>query len=108
MIREFEKLPYEIYDKERPKHEPTDSYFYLAKKLAKCMMRSDALNSHVYPVRGEMTATKHIPTSHVCSTDESKLKELPVNETLSQIYSTDAEEPKGILVNKRSTEEDKS
>ena len=31
IIREFEKLPYEIYEKKRPNHEPTDSYFYLAR-----------------------------------------------------------------------------
>ena len=29
IIGEFEKLPYEVYKKKRPKHEPTDSYFYL-------------------------------------------------------------------------------
>ena len=29
IIREFEKLPYESYDKRRPKHEPTGRYFYL-------------------------------------------------------------------------------
>ena len=27
IIKEFEKLPYENYEKKRPKHEPTDSYF---------------------------------------------------------------------------------
>ena len=31
IIREFEKLPYEIYMKNMPKHDPTDSYFYLAR-----------------------------------------------------------------------------
>ena len=31
IIREFEKLPYKIYDRMRPKHEPTDSYLYLAR-----------------------------------------------------------------------------
>ena len=51
IIREFEKLPYESYEKKRPKHEPTDSYFYPAIQLAKCMMRADALNSDNYPVR---------------------------------------------------------
>ena len=30
IIREFEKLSYENYERKRPKHEPTDSYFYLA------------------------------------------------------------------------------
>ena len=29
-IKKIEKLP---YDKKRPKHEPTDSYFYLAREL---------------------------------------------------------------------------
>ena len=28
IIRKFEKLPYERYEKKRPKHEPTDRYFY--------------------------------------------------------------------------------
>ena len=45
IIREFERLPYESYDKKRPKNEPTDSYFYLSRQLEKCMMREDALNS---------------------------------------------------------------
>ena len=49
--REFQKVPYESYEKKRPKHEPTDSYFYLAIQLVKCMMRSDALNLHIYHVR---------------------------------------------------------
>ena len=31
IIRDFETLPYESYEKKRPKHEPTDSYFYLAR-----------------------------------------------------------------------------
>ena len=29
IIREFENLPYESYERKRPKHEPTHSYFYL-------------------------------------------------------------------------------
>ena len=66
IIREFEKLPYKSYERRRPKHEPTHSYFYLSRHLVKCMMIADALNSHVYPVRTEMTGLKHIPISHVC------------------------------------------
>ena len=31
IIKDFEKLPYESYEKKRPKHEPTDIYFYLAR-----------------------------------------------------------------------------
>ena len=30
IIREFEKLPYESYEKKSPKHDPTDSCLYLA------------------------------------------------------------------------------
>ena len=41
IIREFEKFEKLPYDKKRPKHEPTESYFSLARKLAKCMMRYD-------------------------------------------------------------------
>ena len=47
IIKEFEKLPYESYEKKSPKNEPTESYFYLAIHLEKCMTRADALNSHV-------------------------------------------------------------
>ena len=74
IIREFEKLPYESYERKRPKHDPNDSYFYLARQLAKCMLRADALNSENHPVRTEITDMKQILTSRVCSTYESKLK----------------------------------
>ena len=70
IIRKFEKLTYKSFERRRLKHEPTDSYFYLARQLAKCTMRADTLNSHVYPVRTEMTGTKQIPILHVCSTDD--------------------------------------
>ena len=70
------------------------------------MMRSDSINSHVYPVRMEITDTKQIPTSHVVSTDESELKEVLVDKALLQICSTDEYESKGIIVNKFSKEED--
>ena len=53
------------------------------------MMRDDFLNSHVYPVRTEITAIKHILNSHVCSKDESELKEFLVDKNLSKICSTD-------------------
>ena len=72
------------------------------------MMIADALNLHIYPVRTEMTAIKNIPISHVCSTDESELKEFLFNKTISQICSTDKEESKGTIVNECSTEEDES
>ena len=72
------------------------------------MMRVDALNSHVYPVRTETTAKKQIKISYIFSTDDSKLTEFLVNETLLQICSTDEDESKGTIVNKCYTEEDES
>ena len=58
IIREFEKLPYKSYEKSRPKHDPNYSYVYLVRHIAEFMMRYDALNLHVYPVRTELTSTK--------------------------------------------------
>ena len=55
-----------------------------------------------------MTSTTQIPTLYVCSTDESELKEFPVDETLSQICSTYKDESKGIVVGECSMEEDES
>ena len=89
IIREFEKLPYKSYERRSTKYERTDSYFYPSRQLVKCMMRSDELNLHVYPVRTEMTNTKQILVSHVFSTDDSEIQEFLVNKTLSQIFSTD-------------------
>ena len=45
-----------------------------------------------------MTALKQIPNLHVCSIDESELKEFPVNKTLLQICYTDEDKSKGITV----------
>ena len=44
IIKEFENLPYEGYVRNMSKYEPIESYFYLARQLAKCTMR---LNFHV-------------------------------------------------------------
>ena len=54
IIKEFEKLTYTGYVRKRPKNEPTDSYFFLVRQLAKCTMISDAINFHVDPVRKEL------------------------------------------------------
>ena len=69
IIKEFEKLPYKGYVRKRYKIVPTNSYFYLARYISKCMTR---LNSHVDPVITQMTSTQNIPNSQVCYTDESK------------------------------------
>ena len=94
IIREFDKLPYKIYERRRPKHEPIDSYFYLARQLETFMMRADALNLDNYPVMMEMTSEKHIPILNVCYMDNSKSKEFLVYKTLSQVCSTEEEEKK--------------
>ena len=74
MIKDFERLPYKGYESNRPKHELTNSYFYLVRQLAKCMTRDDDLNLNVEPVRTEMTDTQQIPISHICDLDESESK----------------------------------
>ena len=56
IIKEFEKIGKLPYEKKRPKHEPTDSYFYLARQLAKFMVRYDKLNRHNHGGFTKMTA----------------------------------------------------
>ena len=68
IIREIEKFEKLSYENKRPKHEPTDCYFYLARHLDKCMMRSDTLNWHDYGSYTKMTA----PSWNVNSTDEGE------------------------------------
>ena len=46
IIKKFEKTEKLPYEKKRPKYEPTESYFCLAREIAKCMMRSDKLNCY--------------------------------------------------------------
>ena len=76
IIKEFERFPYKGYVQKSPKHEPTDIYFYIARHLNKCMMRADAFNLHVYPVRMEMTDTQQIPISHVWDSEDKESKEI--------------------------------
>ena len=80
IIREFERFEKFSYEKKRPKHEPTDSNFYLARQLAKCMVRSDTLNWKNYGGYKKMTAT----SSSINSTDKDELKRIIMHETLSQ------------------------
>ena len=72
IIKEFEKLPYKGNVRNRPKHEPTDSYFNLLVQIAKCIMRADDFNFHVYHVRMEITGMKQIPISHVFDSYKSE------------------------------------
>ena len=71
------------------KHEPTDSYFYLSRQLAECMMRADDLNLHIYPVRTEITGMKYNMISHLCDLDKNKSKEILADEDSLQVCSTD-------------------
>ena len=79
IIKEFEKIEKLPYEKNRPKNEPTDSYFHIARHIANCMMRSDNLNWHYHVSYTEMTA----PYLNVNATDKDESKRIIVNETLS-------------------------
>ena len=68
IIKEFDKIEKLLYDNKRPKNEPTDSYFYLARQLAKCMMRSDNLNWHNHGGYMEMAS----PSLNVNTANEEK------------------------------------
>ena len=91
-FEEFEKLPYE---KKRPKHEPTLSYFHLVRQLAKCTMRCDKLNRHDQDSYTEMTA----PSSNANVMDEDESKEIIVHKTLSENNSKDVSESERNIVN---------
>ena len=95
IIRDFEKFEKLTSEKKRPKHEPTDSYFYLARQLAKCMMIYDTLKWRGYGGYTEMTALY----SKVYSTDEDESKRIIVHETLSQSCSTNDGKSKLSIVN---------
>ena len=96
IIKEFDKIEKLPYEKKRPKHDPTDSYFRLARHLAKCMMRSDNLNWHNYDGYTEMTA----PSLNVNVTDKDESKHIIVHEILLENCSTDVSESKHSIVNK--------
>ena len=55
-----------------------------------------------------MTGTKQIRISHVCSTYEIESKEFPVGKTLLQVFSTDEDESKIIIVDEIFMEESES
>ena len=86
-----------------PKHEPIDSCLYLSRYISECMMRSDALNSHIDPVRTEITGIQQIHISHVFYLDDSKSKDIIVDEKLSHVCFTDKGKSGIVIVNKSST-----
>ena len=87
------KLPYE---KKRPKHEPTNSYFYLSRQITKCIMIYDTLNWHDYGGYTEMTA----PSLNVYSADEDESKRIIVHGTLSHNCYLNKDKSKLSIVNK--------
>ena len=87
IIKEFEKSEKLSYEKKRPKHEPTESYFRLAREIVNCMMRSDKLNWYDHGGYTEMNA----PSSHVFSTEKYESKGIIMHKNLSQSCSMDEE-----------------
>ena len=81
--------------KKRPKHDPTDSYFHLARQLAKCMMISNNLNWNNHGGYTKMTA----PSLNVNATDEDELKRIIVHKGLSDNCSTEVSKLKHSIVN---------
>ena len=79
IIQEFEKFEKLPYEKKRTKHEPTESYFHIARDIAKCMMRSDKLNWYNHGGYTKMTA----PYLNAYVTNRSGSKRSIVNEPLS-------------------------
>ena len=106
IIKEFEDLPYEGYVHKRSKDGPNDSYFYLARQLAKCMTR---FNMCVGPVRTQTTNTQNmnnyemnaqkIPTLHVCLLDDSESKRINADERSLHVYFTDKRKQKRVIIN---------
>ena len=83
IIKEVDKIWKLPYDKKRPKNEPTESYFKLARHIEKCMMRSDNLNWYDHGGYKEMTA----PYWNVNVTNKNKSKCSIVNKPFSQNFS---------------------
>ena len=88
IISEFKKFEKLTYEKKRPKYEPTESYFHLAREIEKCMMRSDKLNWYDHVGYKEMTA----PSSNVFVMNKSKSKRSIDNKPLLQKRSADENE----------------
>ena len=77
-----------------------DCYFYLARQLAECMMRSDILNWHDYGGYTKMTA----PSSNVNYTGKDESKHIIVHKSLSQNCSANKDESEQSIVNETSSQ----
>ena len=67
--------------RKRPKHEPTNRYFYLSIQIAKCMMKADAFSLHADLVRTIITDTQQILILHISDLEEIESKGIIVDET---------------------------
>ena len=76
------------------KHEPTSSYYHLVRCIAKCMMRSDEHNRHVYGSYTEETS----PSLNVNVMNEDEAKEIIVHGNLSENKSKDVSESECNIV----------
>ena len=72
------------------------------------MMRDDALNSEIDPLRTEMTGMKHIPISHVYSTDDRESKNFLADKNLSQVCYTEKGKSENVIADASYKEESKS
>ena len=82
IIKDFEKIEKLPYEKKIPKHEPTYSYFHLARQLAKCMMRSGNLNCQDHGNYTEITA----PSLNVNVTDDDEKKKSSCTKLYRRIF----------------------
>ena len=101
-------MHYKGYVYNRPKYEPTDSYFSLERHISKCMVRTYAFNLHVEPVGTEITGTQHIPISHVCSLDDIRSKGIIGDRNLLHVCYMSESESEIVIVDEISMEESKS
>ena len=108
IIKEFEKLNHKGYVQKRHKHETTDSYFYIARQLAKYTMRADAFNLDIDPVRTKMIGTQQIMISHDCDLEKSESKGILADENLLQVCSADKSKSKSVNADESSTKESES
>ena len=108
IIKEFEKFPFGGYVRNKPKHELTDSYFYLARHIDKCMMRSGAFSLHIDPVKTKMTGMQQITTLRICDTDRSESEGIIVDKQLLRVYSADDIKSESNIVDESSKRESKS
>ena len=66
------------------------------------MMRVDALNLHVDPVRPEIIGMQQITILHVFDSEKRKSKDILADETLSQVCSTIKRKSESFMIDESS------